>query len=192
MASSLDKKDYFSQNDFKKLSVSEKFNRVFNRLHINLIIIFAVIIIIDLVAVFNLKNIYSVYYEQNSQQGEVRITIQALAKYYLWAIAATDAAERNDQISSAGEKIQELNDGLDSLSKVYSGDLTNIYQHIKNIDTADDKLVEMFNSGASTEEIYSYYKSTVNEAIKVVVQDFKEVGISAKAQAGRAYSFALI
>ncbi|MBQ9588856.1 MAG: methyl-accepting chemotaxis protein [Butyrivibrio sp.] len=192
MASSLDKKDYFSQNDFKKLSVSEKFKRVFNRLHINLIIIFAVIIIIDLVAVFNLKNIYSVYYEQNSQQGEVRITIQALAKYYLWAIAATDAAERNDQISSAGEKIQELNDGLDSLSKVYSGDLTNIYQHIKNIDTADDKLVEMFNSGASTEEIYSYYKSTVNEAIKVVVQDFKEVGISAKAQAGRAYSFALI
>lgn len=192
MASSLDKKDYFSQNDFKKLSVSEKFKRVFNRLHINLIIIFAVIIIIDLVAVFNLKNIYSVYYEQNSQQGEVRITIQALAKYYLWAIAATDAAERNDQISSAGEKIQELNDGLDSLSKVYSGDLTNIYQHIKNIDTADDKLVEMFNSGASNEEIYSYYKSTVNEAIKVVVQDFKEVGISAKAQAGRAYSFALI
>ena len=174
------------------MSVSEKFKRVFNRLHINLIIIFAVIIIIDLVAVFNLKNIYSVYYEQNSQQGEVRITIQALAKYYLWAIAATDAAERNDQISSAGEKIQELNDGLDSLSKVYSGDLTNIYQHIKNIDTADDKLVEMFNSGASTEEIYSYYKSTVNEAIKVVVQDFKEVGISAKAQAGRAYSFALI
>ena len=192
MASSLDKKDYFSQNDFKKLSVSEKFKRVFNRLHINLIIIFAVIIIIDLVAVFNLKNIYSVYYEQNSQQGEVRITIQALAKYYLWAIAATDAAERNDQISSAGEKIQELNDGLDSLSKVYSGDLTNIYQHIKNIDTADDKLVEMFNSGASNEEIYSYYTSTVNEAIKVVVQDFKEVGISAKAQAGRAYSFALI
>ncbi len=192
MASSLDKKDNFSQNDFKKLSVSEKFKRVFNRLHINLIIIFAVIIIIDLVAVFNLKNIYSVYYEQNSQQGEVRITIQALAKYYLWAIAATDAAEQNDQISSAGEKIQELNDGLDSLSKVYSGDLTNIYQHIKNIDTADDKLVEMFNSGASNEEIYSYYTSTVNEAIKVVVQDFKEVGISAKAQAGRAYSFALI
>ncbi len=192
MASSLDKKDNFSQNDFKKLSISEKFKRVFNRLHINLIIIFAVIIFIDLVAVFNLKNIYSVYYEQNSQQGEVRITIQALAKYYLWAIAATDAAERNDQISSAGEKIQELNDGLDSLSKVYSGDLTNIYQHIKNIDTADDKLVEMFNSGASNEEIYSYYKSTVNEAIKVVVQDFKEVGISAKAQAGRAYSFALI
>ena len=140
MASSLDKKDYFSQNDFKKLSVSEKFKRVFNRLHINLIIIFAVIIIIDLVAVFNLKNIYSVYYEQNSQQGEVRITIQALAKYYLWAIAATDAAERNDQISSAGEKIQELNDGLDSLSKVYSGDLTNIYQHIKNIDTAANRI----------------------------------------------------
>ncbi|MBP3197561.1 MAG: methyl-accepting chemotaxis protein [Butyrivibrio sp.] len=192
MASSLDKKDNFSQNDFKKLSVSEKFKLVFNRLHINLIIIFAVIIIIDLVAVFNLNNIYSVYYEQNSQQGEVRITIQALAKYYLWAIAATDVAERNDQISSAGEKIQELNDGLDSLSKVYSGDLTNIYQHIKNIDTADDKLAEMFNSGASNEEIYSYYTSTVNEAIKVVVQDFKEVGISAKAQAGRAYSFALI
>lgn len=192
MATSLDKKDNFSQNDFKKLSVSEKFKRVFNRLRINLIIIFVVIIIIDLVAVFNLKNIYSVYYEQNSQQGEVRITIQALAKYYLWAIAATDAAERNDQISSAGEKIQELNDGLDSLSKVYSGDLTNIYQHIKDIDTADDKLADMFNSGASNEEIYSYYTSTVNEAIKVVVQDFKEVGISAKTQAGKAYSFALL
>nr|WP_297706633.1 methyl-accepting chemotaxis protein [uncultured Butyrivibrio sp.] len=192
MAGAAVKKDSFSQNDFKRLPVADKFKKVFNRFRTNLIVIFAVIVLIDVVALVNLHNIYAVYYEQNSQQGEVRITIQALAKYYLWALSAQEESDRNEQITGAEEKIQELNDGLDNLGKVYKGDLTEIYQHIKNIDTADDKLVQLFESGASNEEIYDYYVGTVNEAIKVVVKDFKEIGISAKAQAKSAYTLAMI
>lgn len=192
MAGAAVKKDPFSQNDFKRLPVADKFKKVFNRFRTNLIVIFVVIVLIDVVALVNLHNIYAVYYEQNSQQGEVRITIQALAKYYLWALSAQEESDRNEQITGAEEKIQELNDGLDNLGKVYKGDLTEIYQHIKNIDTADDKLVQLFESGASNEEIYDYYVGTVNEAIKVVVKDFKEIGISAKAQAKSAYTLAMI
>lgn len=192
MAGAAVKKDSFSQNDFKRLPVADKFKKVFNRFRTNLIVIFVVIVLIDVVALVNLHNIYAVYYEQNSQQGEVRITIQALAKYYLWALSAQEESDRNEQITGAEEKIQELNDGLDNLGKVYKGDLTEIYQHIKNIDTADDKLVQLFESGASNEEIYDYYVGTVNEAIKVVVKDFKEIGISAKAQAKSAYTLAMI
>ena len=187
-----ERKDSFSQSSFRKLSVADKFKKVFGRFRNNLFIIFAVIILIDLVALLNLNNIYTRYYEQNSQQGEVRITIQALAKYYLWALSAYEESDRNDQIAGAQEKIQELNDGLDNLGKVYSGDLTDIYTHIKAIDTADDKLVSMFAEGASDEDIYSYYVGTVNEAIKVVVKDFKEVGISAKEQAQKAYVLAVV
>lgn len=186
------KKGSVSLGAFKKLSVSDKFKSVFNRFRLNLILIFVVIILIDIVALFNLSNIYNVYYEQNTQQGEVRITIQALAKYYLWALSAQEDDDRNEQISGAQEKIQELNDGLDTLSKVYTGDLTDAYQHIKDIDTADDKLVEMFKDGSSDAEIYEYYVGTVNEAIKVVVKDFKQIGISAKEQAQMAYIVALI
>ena len=187
-----EKKDSFNQSKFNKLPVSEKFKTVFNRFRLNLIVIFVVIILIDVLALFNLHNIYAVYYEQNTQQGEVRITIQALAKYYLWALSAYEESDRNEQLAGADEKIQELNDGLDSLGKVYKGDLTAIYQHISDIDKADDKLTTLFAQGASDEEIYDYYVSTVNEAIKVVVKDFKEVGISAKEQASRAYVLAIV
>ena len=184
--------DSFSQSSFKKLSVSDKFKRVFNKFRKNLIAIFIVIILIDILALFNLHNIYSVYYEQNTQQGEVRITIQALAKYYLWALSATEEGDRNEQIAGAQEKIQELNDGLGALGTVYKGDLSTAYQHIKDIDIADDKLVAMFSEGASDEEIYDYYVGTVNEAIKVVVKDFKQIGINAKESAQKAYLVAII
>ena len=185
-------KNEFVSESFKKLSVSDKFKKVFNKFQTNLIIIFAVIILIDIVALLNLHNIYSVYYEQNTQQGEVRITIQALAKYYLWALSAQDEDDINTQIEGAQEKIQELYDGLDALSKVYNGDLTTIRQHIATIDSEDDTLIQMFSSGASSQELYEYYVSNLNEAIKVVVKDFKEVGISAKSQASSAYTLALV
>ncbi len=182
----------FTQESFKKLPVSDKFKKVFGKFRNNLIIIFVVIVIIDIVALLNLSRIYRVYYEQNTQQGEVRITIQALAKYYLWALSAEDAADRDEQLKGAQEKIDELNSGLDTLSKVYKDDLTAAYQHISDIDKSDDILMSMFNSGSSHEELYNYYVSNVNEAIKVVVKDFKEIGISAKEQAHKAYITSLI
>lgn len=184
--------DSASLGNFKKLSVSDKFKTVFNRFRTNLFVIFLMILLIDIFALFNLHNIYAVYYEQNSQQGEVRITIQALAKYYLWALSAYEESDRSEQLAGAAEKIQELNDGLDALGKVYKGDLSTAYQHISDIDKADDKLSTLFAEGASDEEIYDYYVGTVNEAIKVVVKDFKEIGISAKSQASGAYLIAII
>ena len=187
-----DKQNEFSQDSFKNLSVSEKFKKVFGRFRNNLIAIFVVIVLIDVIALFNLGNIYHKYYEQNSQQGEIRITIQALAKYYLWAMNAQDPADRQEQLEGAYEKIQEMNDGLDALSKVYNGDLSNAYNHLKDIDKSDDTLVSMFESGASQEEIYNYYVANTNEAIKVVVKDFKEIGIAAKEGAARAYSISLL
>ncbi len=172
--------------------VSDKFKKVFGKFKINLIAIFAVVLLIDLVAVANLQNIYRVYYEQNTQQGEIRITIQALAKYYLWALNAEDAADREEQLAGVQEKIEELNDGLNTLSKVYKNDLTTVYQHINDIDKSDDTLTGMFASGASHEELYNYYVANINEAIKVVVKDFKEIGISAKEQAQRAYILSIV
>ena len=182
----------FSQDIFRKLSVSDKFKQVFGRFRINLIVIFAVIVLIDMVSLLNLRNIYSVYYEQNTQQGEIRITIQALAKYYLWAISAYDDADRQEQMNGAAEKIQELNDGLDTLGKVYKGDLSTAYQHVADIDRSDDTLTSMLSSGASQQELYDYYTANTNEAIKVVVKDFKAIGISAKEQASRAYLMSII
>ena len=187
MAKTAEAKNEFSQDSFRKLSVAEKFKKVFGRFRLNLIIIFVVILFIDLMAVGNLRNIYARYYEQNSQQGEIRITIQALAKYYLWAIAARDADDRNEQLKGAQEKIDEMNDGLNTLSKVYKDDLSSAYQHVSDIDKSDDTLTSMIEAGASDEELYNYYVSNVNEAIKVVVKDFKEIGLSAKAQAQKAY-----
>ncbi len=182
----------FGQSSFKRLSVSDKFKNVFGKFRLNLIVIFVVIILIDVMALINLHNIYAVYYEQNSQQGEIRITIQALAKYYLWAMNAEDPADRQEQMDGAYEKIQEMNDGLNTLSRVYKGDLSSAYAHIKDIDKADDTMVSMFDSGASREEIYAYYVGTVNEAIKVVVKDFKQIGINAKEGAQKAYVLAIV
>ncbi len=187
-----DKQNEFTQDSFRNLSVSDKFKKVFGSFRNNLIAIFVVIVLIDVIALFNLGNIYHKYYEQNSQQGEIRITIQALAKYYLWAMNAQDEADRQEQLEGAYEKIQEMNDGLDALSKVYKGDLSNAYNHLKDIDKSDDTLVSMFESGASHEEIYAYYVANTNEAIKVVVKDFKEIGIAAKEGAARAYSMSLL
>jgi len=182
----------FNQEAFRKLSVADKFKKVFNRFRLNLIVIFVVIILIDLVAVGNIHFIYTRYYEQNTQQGEIRITIQALAKYYLWALNCEDDADRTEQMAGAAEKIAELNEGLDNLGKVYDGDLSTAYQHIKDIQSAAAGMDSLYSSGASHDEQYQYYVANVNEAIKVVVKDFKEIGISAAAQAKRAYYLSLV
>ena len=98
----------FTTDSFKKMSVSVKLKTVFGKFRNNLVIVFIVIFIIDLVAILNLRSIYSVYYEQNTQQGEIRITIQALAKYYLWAMNAYEDDDRQEQINGAYEKIADL------------------------------------------------------------------------------------
>ena len=68
----------FGGSSFKKLSVSDKFKKVFNSFRNNLIVIFVVIVVIDAISIINLGNIYHIYYEQNTQQGEIRSTMQAI------------------------------------------------------------------------------------------------------------------
>ncbi len=186
------KQSQFDQESFKNVSVSEKFKKVFGRFRLNLIIILVVMVFMDLLSLQNLYNIYAKYYEQNTQQGEIRITIQALAKYYLWALNCEDAADREEQMAGANEKIVELNDGLDAIGKVYKGDLSSAYQHIKDIQSAAAGMDTLYSQGASHDEQYQYYVANVNEAIKVVVKDFKEIGLSAKAQAKSAYNTAML
>ena len=191
MENSIDDKKKLGNEEFNNLSVADKLKKVFYKLQNNLVLVFVVVLLIDVFSIFNLHSIYNVYYEQNTQQGEIRITIQALAKYYLWALNAEDEADRGEQMTGASEKIQELNDGLDTLSKVYKDDLTTVYAHIADIDSYGQTLNGMFSSGASHTELYEYYVANVNEAIKVVVKDFKAIGISAKEQAQKAYTGAL-
>ena len=191
MAKAISEKRKSGSIEFKNLSVADKFKKVFYKLQNNLVLVFIVVILIDVFSIFNLHSIYNIYYEQNTQQGEIRITIQALAKYYLWALNAEDEADRSEQMTGASEKIQELNDGLGTLSKVYKDDLTTVYAHIADIDGYGQTLNGMFSSGASHTELYEYYVANVNEAIKVVVKDFKAIGISAKEQAQKAYTGAL-
>ena len=191
MAKTIGDNRNFGNETFKNLSVADKLKKVFYKLQNNLVLVFVVVLLIDIFSIFNLHSIYNVFYEQNTQQGEIRITIQALAKYYLWALNAEDEADRGEQMTGASEKIQELNDGLGTLSKVYHDDLTTVYAHIADIDKYGQTLNGMFASGASHTELYEYYVANVNEAIKVVVKDFKAIGISAKEQAEKAYTGAL-
>ena len=191
MENSIDDKKKLGNEEFNNLSVADKLKKVFYKLQNNLVLVFVVVLLIDVFSIFNLHSIYNIYYEQNTQQGEIRITIQALAKYYLWALNAEDEADRSEQMTGASEKIQELNDGLDTLSKVYKDDLTTVYAHIADIDSYGQTLNGMFSSGASHTELYEYYVANVNEAIKIVVKDFKAIGISAKEQAQKAYKGAL-
>jgi methyl-accepting chemotaxis protein len=191
MAKTIGNNRNFGNETFKNLSVADKLKKVFYKLQNNLVLVFVVVLLIDIFSIFNLHSIYNVFYEQNTQQGEIRITIQALAKYYLWALNAEDEADRGEQMTGASEKIQELNDGLGTLSKVYHDDLTTVYAHIADIDKYGQTLNGMFASGASHTELYEYYVANVNEAIKVVVKDFKAIGISAKEQAEKAYTGAL-
>ncbi len=191
MAKTIGDNRNFGNETFKNLSVADKLKKVFYKLQNNLVLVFIVVLLIDIFSIFNLHSIYNVFYEQNTQQGEIRITIQALAKYYLWALNAEDEADRGEQMTGASEKIQELNDGLGTLSKVYHDDLTTVYAHIADIDKYGQTLNGMFASGASHTELYEYYVANVNEAIKVVVKDFKAIGISAKEQAEKAYTGAL-
>ena len=182
----------FEKDSFKKMSVSQKLKTIFQKFTVNMIIIFVVIMLIDISAIFNMSRLYRVSYEQNTQQGEIRITIQALAKYYLSAMNAYDPADRADQIDGVNEKIDELYEGLDALGKVYDGDLNTARAHIADIEKSDDKLFAMFDEGAASEDIYDYYTANTNAAIKVVVQDFKAIGISAKEHAASTYTRGIV
>ena len=54
-----DKQNEFSQDSFKSLSVSDKFKKVFGRFRTNLIAIFVVIVLIDVIALFQLRKYLS-------------------------------------------------------------------------------------------------------------------------------------
>ena len=86
MENSIDDKKKLGNEEFNNLSVADKLKKVFYKLQNNLVLVFVVVLLIDVFSIFNLHSIYNVFYEQNTQQGEIRITIQALAKYYLWAL----------------------------------------------------------------------------------------------------------
>ena len=55
-----DKQNEFTRDSFRNLSVSDKFKKVFGSFRNNLIAVFVVIVLIDVIALFNLGNIYSI------------------------------------------------------------------------------------------------------------------------------------
>ena len=65
-----DKQNEFTRDSFRNLSVSDKFKKVFGSFRNNLIAVFVVIVLIDVIALFNLGNISFIHTQTSSKRNK--------------------------------------------------------------------------------------------------------------------------
>ncbi len=178
----------------EKLRVADKFKFAFNNVQHRIIILLVLLIVLGLTSAFSIYNIYNTYYMENKWQGEIRVDIQDLAKEYIWAYAATDAADRQEQLDVIDTRLQELADEIDSLSAVYSGSasLESVTNDLNTLESYGQTLVSMFDDGSDDSDIYAYYTDTLYPQVKIVAADMKTVRDDSQANAKNAYLISII
>ena len=84
-----------SDEQLRNLNVESKFKKVFGRILTATAVAVGALVITLIVSLNGLMSMYKSYQIDNVQ-GEIRIDIQALSKAFLWAMASTDDAIREE------------------------------------------------------------------------------------------------
>jgi methyl-accepting chemotaxis protein len=178
----------------EKLRVAEKFKFAFNNVQHRIIILLVLIIVLGITSASSIYNIYNTYYMENKWQGEIRVDIQDLAKEYIWAYAATDESDRQEQLDVVDTRLKELVEEIESLSAVYSGSesLDSVTNDLSTLESYGQTLVSMFDDGSDSSDIYAYYTDTLYPQVKIVAADMKAVRDDSQSNAQKAYLISII
>ena len=182
-----------SNEQLKSLRVEDKFKSVFRKILIFSGVAVAVLILTVLIGFNGIMSMNKSYKIANVQ-GEIRIDIQALSKAFLWAMASPDEGIRQEQLGKAMDKFGEFDANLKIFAGVYSDQakLNQVSADLKNVEQNGVKLGEMFNSGASNEEVFYFFNDTLYPSIDVVVKDLKAVSTDTAARAENIYKSNLL
>ncbi len=176
------------------LQVDRKFKVAFRSVLTRIVILLVLLIGMGVGSISSLTSLYQKYYAQNKMQGEIRIDIQSLARSYLQAYAATDAADRTDALDNAVDKIASMEEQLDELEKIYddTAHLTQVETDLATLSTYGNQMSALFDQGASGEEIIAYFDGTLYPQIQAVAADMKTVRDSSQEAAKASYTFSII
>lgn len=177
------------EKKIRQMKVFDKFHFTIRRMSNRMILLFVLIVLTGIVGGGSLYRVYHVYYMENKLQGEIRVDIQDLAKEYLWAYAATSEADRAEQLEVVATRLSELNEEIDELTAIYSGDedLSAIVSDLEKVESYGTTLSGMFTDGSSSEDTYNYFKETLYPQIKIVAADMKEVRDDSQESAKQQY-----
>lgn len=165
-----------SDEQLRNLNVESKFKKVFGRILTATAVAVGALVITLIVSLNGLMSMYKSYQIDNVQ-GEIRIDIQALSKAFLWAMASTDDAIREEQLGKAMEKFGEFDTNLKKFSGLYSDKaaINKVSTDLKVVQANGETLGQMFNNGSSDEEVFMFFNDTLYPSIDVVVKDLKAV-----------------
>ncbi|MBP5454331.1 MAG: HAMP domain-containing protein, partial [Lachnospiraceae bacterium] len=182
-----------SDEQLRNLNVENKFKKVFGRILTATAVAVGALVITLIVSMNGLMSMYKSYQIDNVQ-GEIRIDIQALSKAFLWAMASTDDAIREEQLGKAMEKFGEFDTNLKKFSGLYSDTaaINKVSTDLKVVQANGELLGQMFNNGSSDEEVFMFFNDTLYPSIDVVVKDLKAVSTATGASAMNIFRLNLI
>jgi methyl-accepting chemotaxis protein len=180
-------------SELQNLKVEDKFKKVFNKIIIGAMV---AVVALTITIAFGVNGILSMYnsYLADNVQGEIRIDIQALSKAFLWAMASPDETIRQEQLGKAMEKFAEFDANLKKFGEVYSNkaNLDKVSTDLHTVEANGVTLGELFQSGASSEEVFYFFNDTLYPSIDVVVKDLKAVSTETGEKAISLYRLNLI
>ena len=178
------------KDTLKFAMLKDKFNIAFKRIMIYSIIVIATLVATVGFAMYGLSAMYRTYYHMNSDQGELRIDVQAYAKSAWWALTTADSAVREEQLANLQDKIVSMTETLDDLEHTYNNKehLSAVETDLNKLSEYTDQLITMYESSEKTvtgtlvdgADIYLFLNGDVNDAIKQLAADLKVINQDAE------------
>lgn len=174
-------------NKLYDLKVNDKFSVVFKNIQNKFILVAVLVIVMAVASASTVFLLYGTYYTENTLQGEIRTTTQALSKNSFMLLNSPDAATQQENQEKLLSNLDELETDLTSLESVYTGsqDISAIASDVKKLKESGKNYAEKATSGASREEVFEFYMDTMFNDQATVASDMKLVAEETKAGAKR-------
>ncbi|MCR4902563.1 MAG: HAMP domain-containing methyl-accepting chemotaxis protein [Butyrivibrio sp.] len=144
---------------------------------------------------------YKKYYEQDHQQGEMRINVQAYAKAAFWMLSTKEEDVFKEQWANVDDKIVEFYQNLEDLRAVYNNEenLATVEADLKTLESLTKELDELCEAneiidGEMTNgfAIYDLLNGDITTTIKALAADLKVISTDSYALAQASFNKVLI
>ena len=185
----------------RNMKVDEKLKSTFTsfaKLCALVVVFLGLTIIISLVSYYQM---YRKYYEQDHQQGEMRINVQAYSKAAFWMLSTKEEDTFQTQWENVDEKIDEFWENYEDLSAVYDNeenlaavkaDLTTLETLTKQLDSYCESNEIIDGEMTNGLQIYELLNGDITTAVKALAADLKVISQDSYSIAQTAFTRMLI
>lgn len=180
-------------NKLYDLKVYDKFDVVFKNIQNKFVFVVVLMIVMAVTSAYMLWLIYGTYYTENTLQGEIRTTTQALSKNCFMLLNSPDDATQEENNEKLMGNLEELSTDLTKLEDVYTGsqDINAIHSDIKALQESGKVFAETAMTDAAREDVFELYMNTTFNDQANLASDMKQVSQETQEGAQRMFLIAI-